>query len=113
MIVAVFVAQMELDTQSLLTIEQIREDLYHLLGRQIISLDADTKAGDDAYPVLCISLLLELVQDDIQEIRTIFEKLHKLYDHVDGIIYIACREFSGVAGKRSFKNGTGGRLFFP
>lgn len=109
----VFSARMELDTQGLLTLDQVREDLQHLLGGQIISLDADTKAGNDAYPVLSINLLLELVQDNTQEISAIFEKLHKLYDHVDGIIYIICREFSGIAGRRSFENGIGGRLFFP
>lgn len=109
---AALVAQMELDTQGLLTIDQVKEDLQHLLGRQLISLDADTKAGNGAYPILCISLLIEFeIQDNTQEISTIFEKLHKLYDHVDGTIHIVCREFSGVAGKRSFEKDTGGQLF--
>lgn len=110
---AAFVAQMEIDTQGLLTLAQVKEDLRHLLGRQLISLDADTKAGNDAYPILCINLLIEFeVQDNAQEIAATFDKLHRLYDHLDGIIHIICREFSGVSGKRSFKKDTGGPLFF-
>jgi len=104
---------MELDTQGLLTIEQVEKDLRNLLGRQIVSLEADTKAGDGAYPLLSINLLIEFeVQDNAEEIAAIFQKLYRLYDHVDGLIHIVCREFSGVAGKKSFHKATGGQLFF-
>lgn len=110
---AAVVAQMELDTQGFLTIDQVKEDLHQLLGRQLINLDIDTKAGNGSYPILCAYLLIEFeVKDDQQEIAAIFQKLHNLYDHVDGIIHIACREFSGVAGKRSFQQDTGAPLFF-
>lgn len=110
---AAFVAQMEIDTEGLLTLTKVKEDLQQLLGRQLISLDADTKAGNGPYPVLCINLLIEFeVQDNAQEVAAIFDKLHRLYDHVDGTIHIICREFSGVSGKRSFKKDTGGQLFF-
>lgn len=110
---AVFIAKMELDIQGLLSIEQIKTDLQQLLGRQLISLDADTKAGSGAYPIIAINLLIEFeVQDNDQEVAAIFNKLHQLYDHVDGIIYIVCREFSGTAGQRSFRKATGGQLFF-
>lgn len=110
---AALVAQMEFDTQGLLTIDQIKEDLQHLLGRQLITIDIDTKAGTGSYPILCAYLLIEFeVQDDLQEIADIFKKLHRLYDHVDGVIHIVCREFSGVAGKRSFAKDTGAPLFF-
>lgn len=109
---AVLAARMELDTQGLLTIDQVKKDLRCLLGSQLVSLDTDTKAGEGTYPILCVNLLIEFeVRDDTREVAAVFEKLHKLYDHIDGLIHIVCREFSGVAGKKSFCKDTGGQLF--
>ena len=109
---AAIVAQMELETQGLLTVAQVQHDLQRLLGNQLISIDMDTKAGRTDYPILTANLLIETsMHDCIEETEIIFTKLYQLYDHVDGLIRIVCREYSGVAGRKSLHQDTGGQLF--
>jgi hypothetical protein len=109
---AALIAQMELDTQGFLTIEQVQRDLKQLLGKRLITVDIDTKPSDGEYPILYASLLIELeFRQNPREAAAIFSQLHQLYDHVDGIIQIVCGEYSGLAGKRSFAKENGGQLF--
>jgi hypothetical protein len=109
---AAIVAQMELETQGLLTVAQVQHDLQRLLGKQLISIDIDTKAGRTDYPILAANLLIETsMHDNIEEIEIIFTKLYQLYDQVDGLIRIICREYRGVAGRKSLYQDTGGQLF--
>lgn len=109
---AAIIAQMELDTQGLLTVTQVQHDLQRLLGKQLISIDVDTKPGHTDYPVLAAHLLLETtMQDSIAETEAIFMKLYQLYDQVDGLIRIICGEYRGMAGRKSLHQDTGGQLF--
>lgn len=110
--IAAISAQLEFDTQGLLTIAQVQHDLQQLLGKQLISIDLDTKAGYVAYPVLTANLLIETkLQDSSEEAEAIFVKLYQLYDHVDGLIRIICGEYSGIAGRKSLEQESGGQLF--
>lgn len=109
---AAIVAQMELETQGLLTVGQVQADLQQLFGKQLISLYLDTKAGRTDYPILAANLLIETsMPDSSQETEIIFTKLYQLYDQVDGLIRIICNEYSGMAGRKSLSQDTGGQLF--
>jgi hypothetical protein len=109
---AALIVQMELDTHGFLTIDQVQDDLKQLLGKKLITVDIDTKSSDGEYPILYASLLIEIeFRETTREAAAVFAKLHKLYDHIDGIIQIVCGEYSGLAGKRSFQKENGGQLF--
>jgi hypothetical protein len=109
---AAITVQMELNTQGLLTVEQVQRDLKQILGKQLVIIDIDTKPGETDYPILIANMLVELeMRDNPRETAALFQKLHRLYDHLDGTIHIVCGEYSGVAGRRSFNKDTGGQLF--